>query len=104
MPVKKFSIIIPFILFIVFAAPVKSMASIKAPIADSAGNARILSAIVGRVTEIQNMDKTNLDVTEKKALKKELAAMKHKAEGLDKRIYLSVGAIVLIIILVLLIL
>ncbi len=104
MTVKNFFKITSVILFIAFAAPVKSMASMKASISDSAGNARILSVIVSRVTEIQKMDKANLGITEKKELKKELMAMKHKAEGLDKRIYLSVGAIILIILLLILIL
>lgn len=104
MTVKNFFKITSVILFIAFSVPVKSMASIKAPVSDSADNARILSVIVNRVSEIQDIDKTNLGVTEKKALKKELAAMKQKAQGLDKRIYLSVGAIILIILLLILIL
>lgn len=104
MTIKKFFQIAPFILFIAFAVPVQSRAAIKAPITDSIADARVLSEIVSRVTEIQNMDKTNLNFSEKKALRKELTAMKQKADGLNSRVYLSVGAIIIIILLLILIL
>ena len=92
-------------LFMAFAIPMQSSASIKSttPI-DSTTNAQMLSTILNRVTEIQNMDKTNLTISEKRELKKELKEMKAKAEGLDKRIYLSVGAVIIIILLLILIL
>ena len=106
MTVKKlFKIFSLFLILIAAAIPVKSFAAINLkPLSDSTANARMLSDIVNRVTEIQRMDKANLSITEKRQLKKELKEMKQKAEGLDKRIYLSVGAIILIILLVLLIL
>ena len=104
MTIKKFFQIASFILFIAFAVPMQSNAATKAPIRDSIADARVLSEIVSRVTEIQNMDKTNLSVSEKKALKKELNAMKQKADGLNSRVYLSVGAIIIIILLLILIL
>jgi hypothetical protein len=75
-----------------------------APVSDSAQDAKVFSRIVLRVTEIQNMDKTNLTSTERKALKKELREMKETAGGLDQRVYLSVGAIIIIILLLILIL
>jgi hypothetical protein len=50
------------------------------------------------------MDKSNLSMAEKKSLKKELTAMKQKADGLDRRVYLSVGAIIIIILSLILIL
>lgn len=69
------------------------------PLSDSTANARMLSDIVNRVTEIQNMDKPNLSLTEKKELKKELKDMKHKTNSLDSCVYLSVGAIIIILLL-----
>ena len=71
---------------------------------DSTKDAEIAANIVKRVTEIDNMDKTNLSPSEKKALKKELRDMKNQADGLDKRVYLSIGAIIIIILLLILIL
>jgi len=104
MTIKKFFQIAPFIFFIAFAMPFQSNAADNVPVTDSTADARIVSEIVSRVTEIQNMDKTNLSASEKKVLKNELKAMKHRAEGLNSRVYLSVGAIIIIILLLILIL
>jgi hypothetical protein len=104
MTIKKFFQIAPFVFFIAFAMPFQSNAATNLPVTDSTADARIVSEIVSRVTEIQNMDKTNLSASEKKVLKNELNAMKHKAEGLNSRVYLSVGAIIIIILLLILIL
>lgn len=71
---------------------------------DSARDAAIAANIITRVNEIDNMDKTNLSVSERKALKSELKDLKKQAEGLDRRVYLSVGAIIIIILLLILIL
>ena len=105
MTIKKLFKIAPFLFLIAFGFPVKSTAAINTkPNTDSTENARMLSNIVSRVTEIQNMDKSNLTTVEKKALKKELKEMKQKADGLDRRVYLSIGAIIIIILLLILIL
>lgn len=71
---------------------------------DSAKDAAVYSHIVSRVNEIQNMDKTTLTDNNKAELRKELRQMKKQAAGLDKRVYLSVGAIIIIILLLILIL
>jgi hypothetical protein len=104
MTIKNLFQIAAVTLFISFAVPQQSMAYSKTPVTDSTADARVLSEIVNRVTEIQNMDKTNLSMTERKALKKELYAMKQKADALNQRVYLSVGAIIIIILLLILIL
>jgi hypothetical protein len=105
MSIKKFLKIVPFLIFTAFIVPVKSSAAINIkPLSDSTENAILLRDIVNRVTEIQSMDKTNLDASEKRELKKELTGLKQKADGLDKRVYLSVGAIIIIILLLILIL
>ena len=72
--------------------------------ADSAKDAALYSHIVTRVNEIKSMDKTALSENNKAELKKELRQMKKQAGGLDKRVYLSVGAIIIIILLLILIL
>lgn len=71
---------------------------------DSAKDAAIYSHIVSRVNEIQSMDKTNLSDNSRSELRKELKQMKKQAGGLDKRVYLSIGAIIIIILLLILIL
>jgi hypothetical protein len=76
----------------------------NAAVSDSTADVATLNTIVTRVNEIQNMDKSNLSTTEKKALKKELKLMKHQAEGLGRGVYLSVGALIIIILLLILIL
>ena len=60
--------------------------------------------LVNRVEEIRAMDKSNLNRTEKRALRKELKEMKEQARALNQGIYLSVGAIIIIILLLILIL
>ena len=50
------------------------------------------------------MDKSTLTNAERKALRKELKEMKATAEGMKGGIYLSVGAIIIIILVLILIL
>ncbi len=71
---------------------------------DSAKDVAIYSHIITRVNEIQSMDKTTLTDNKKAELRKELKQMKKQAGGLDKRVYLSIGAIIIIILLLILIL
>ena len=71
---------------------------------DSAKDAALYSHIVTRVNEIQSMDKTTMSDNSKSELRKELKQMKKQAGGLDKRVYLSIGAIIIIILLLILIL
>lgn len=77
-----------------------SVVTTKTPEAPAATLARITS----RVAEIEKMDKTSLTNAEKKALRKELKEMHKAADGLDKKLYISVGAIIIAILLLLLIL
>jgi hypothetical protein len=62
-------------------------------------------ALLVRLFEIKNMDKTTLTNSDKKALRKELRGMKKEmkaAGGLDSKVYISVGAIIIIILLIIL--
>ena len=62
-------------------------------------------ALLVRLFEIKNMNKSTLTSSDKKELGKELRQMKKEmksSEGLDKKVYLSVGAIIIIILLILL--
>jgi len=58
-----------------------------------------------RVKEIKELDKSDLNKQERKALKKELREMNKEAKALGQGgVYLSVGAIIIIILLLILIL
>ncbi len=62
-------------------------------------------AMLVRLFEIKNMDKTTLTNSDKKALRKELRSMKKEmnaSSGLDSKVYISVGAIIIIILLIIL--
>lgn len=61
-------------------------------------------ALLMRLFEIKNMDKETLSSSEKKALRKELRSMKKEmkaSSGLDSKVYISVGAIIIILLLIL---
>jgi hypothetical protein len=54
-----------------------------------------------RLNEIQDMDKSELTAAEKKALRKEVKAIKKIADG---GVYISVGAIIIILLLLIILL
>ncbi len=61
--------------------------------------------LIIRLFEIKNMDKATLTSSEKKALRKELRGMKKEmnaSSGLDSKVYISIGAIIIIILLIIL--
>lgn len=58
-----------------------------------------------RVNEIKAMDKSQLNKTEKKELKSELKYLKHEAQAMGAGgVYLSIGAIIIVILVLILIL
>ncbi|UEG51217.1 hypothetical protein LK994_06990 [Ferruginibacter lapsinanis] len=92
---------------IALAIPVTSNAmhnsNVSTPLSDSAADVKLAAHIIQRVTEIQNMDKTNLTTAERKSLKKELKEMQAQASS-NQGVYLSIGAIVIILLILILIL
>lgn len=52
-----------------------------------------------RLNEIDAMDKSNLKPTEKRNLRTEVRSIKQKLDGVGGGVYISVGAIILIVIL-----
>jgi hypothetical protein len=52
-----------------------------------------------RLNEINSMDKTNMKSAEKKSLRKEVKSINHKMHEIGGGVYLSAGAIILIVIL-----
>jgi len=63
-----------------------------------------LEEINARVNEIKEMNKSSLSHSERKALKKELRDMNKEAKVVSGGVYLSVGAIIIIILVLILIL
>jgi len=61
-----------------------------------------VSRLTKRVEEIRDMDKSNLTVTEKRELRKELRTTKENVRKDGGYIYVSSGTVILIIILVIL--
>lgn len=57
-----------------------------------------------RLNEINAMDKSNLKSAEKKNLRKEVKSINHKMRDIGGGVYLSVGAIILILILLIVLL
>lgn len=75
--------------------------AVSAPASDSA----IANRLTARVNEIKAMDKTVLNHSEKRVLRKELRSLKSQLKDIGGRgVYLSVGAIIIIILLLILIL
>lgn len=70
----------------------------------SAAEAIAGNALLNRLGEIQAMDKSNLNFSEKKSLRKEVRTIRQQLSEIGGGVYLSVGAIILIIILVIILL
>ncbi len=60
--------------------------------------------ITRRVEEIKSMDRSELNRDERKALRSELQEMKKEAKAMNGGVYLSVGAIIIILLVLILIL
>ena len=61
-----------------------------------------ISRLTNRVEEIRDMDKTNMTVKEKRALKKELKDINENVRRSGSVVYIGTGTLILIIILVIL--
>jgi len=60
--------------------------------------------LLGRLNEINTMDKSNLNSLEKKNLRKEVRTIRHELKESSGGVYLSVGAIIIIILLLIILL
>lgn len=59
-------------------------------------------SMIERLKEIKKMDKSNLNRLEKKELRKEVKYIKSSLQAAGKGVYLSVGAIIIIVLLLIL--
>lgn len=75
----------------------------KAIVAQKPAESEEVQAMIDRIHEIQNMDLSTLTVAERKELRKEARAIKQELKAVQG-IYLSIGAILIIILLLILLL
>ena len=71
-------------------------------ITDNKLSAAEVTTLTARVDEIRNMDKSNMTVTEKRELRKELKGIKENVRRDGGVIYIGGGTILLIVILIIL--
>jgi hypothetical protein len=62
------------------------------------------NTLLARLKEIKDMDRSGMSSVEKKALRKELRSMRHEIRSSHNGIYLSVGAVIIIVLLLILLL
>lgn len=60
------------------------------------------SALLLRLDEIKDMDKTKLEATDKKALRKEVRSIKRELKDISGGVYISAGALIVVLILLIL--
>ena len=84
-------------------APINAMGNNKTPV-ESTMTAAELRVLIDRVEEIKEMDKSSLTKAEKKELRNELRETKKELKNNGRGIYLSVGALLVVIILLVLLL
>jgi hypothetical protein len=88
--------------------PLQSNAATKAApsslVAASPAEATEAKTLLLRLNEIKTMDKTKLNSSEKKNLRKEVRSIKTQLKAVGGGVYLSVGALLIVILLLLLLL
>ncbi len=88
-------------------SPMQLQAAESDPVTVSTGNPEDdekAKALLARLDEIKNMDKSNLSRAEKKELRKEVREIKSQLRATGNGVYLSIGAIIIIILLLILLL
>lgn len=63
-----------------------------------------VKVLLNRLDEIKAMDKSSLNSTEKKELRKEVRVIKEELKSSGNGVYLSVGAIIIVVLLLILLL
>ena len=83
-----------------------SIPAISAPMlpTEPSNSEAAAQALITRLHEIKDMDKSNLSKTEKKELRNEVKNIKKELKANSRGIYLSVGAIIIIVLLLILLL
>jgi len=84
------------LIFLAIAIPGRSFAPVAGESSNAASEAQRL---INRLEEIKAMDKTNMPRNQKRALRAEVKATQKKLKDSGGGIYLSAGAVILIIVL-----
>ncbi len=104
---KKSSLMVVAVLFLLAFSPLQSKAENALPANPTPTEATTESVraqqLLNRLNEISEMDISAMSRTEKKELRKEVRAIKKDLKQLDGGIYISVGALIIIILLLILI-
>jgi len=105
---KKFVFCLMAVILSVTFLPLQSNASTSEPASslvepksEESAEVKLLEL---RLTEIKAMDRSELNASEKKALKKEVKSIKHNLKEMGDGVYLSVGALILLAILLIVLL
>lgn len=104
---KKLLRVIPVAILLAIAAPAYSAYLLPAaidPVHAPATEDPAARQMLERLREIRQMDKTELTRSEKKELRKEVKDIKKEMEAIKGGVYLSVGAIIIVILLLILLL
>jgi len=104
---KKFPLYLMMMVFSLSIFPQTSFASEKNAPAKTAKTAEIpaeVKVMLNRLEEMKAMDKSEMKASEKKELRKEVRTIKAQLKASNNGVYLSVGAIIIVILLLILIL
>jgi len=92
-----------FVVFVLFLAAPAAANVVSDSSVRSETDVRI-KQLTQRLTEVKDIDKSTLSAEEKKALRKEKKELKKELKGISGGVYLSVGALILILILLIILL
>ncbi|MEP6712716.1 MAG: hypothetical protein ABJA37_09885, partial [Ferruginibacter sp.] len=81
------------------AAEIPVTPAIEKPITDAH-----IEKLMSRLAEIREMDKSNLSSSERRELRKEVKSMKAEVRANRKGVYLSIGAAIIIVLLLIILL
>jgi hypothetical protein len=104
---KKQTLLTMIFLCSLFITPVNLVAKTIEPITTSSNPKEVPASVkilLNRLEEIKKMDKSNLNSSEKKELRKEVRTIKKTLKSTGNGVYLSIGAIIIIILLLILLL
>lgn len=91
------------LLFASVVLPIKAETANNRPAMTHSDSLRS-NAIAERLIEIKELDKSNLNSSEKKALRKEVREMKKEDRANGGGVYISVGSIIIILLLLIILL
>ncbi|HWB27723.1 MAG TPA: hypothetical protein VG738_19750 [Chitinophagaceae bacterium] len=101
---KKHFILMVFAVMLSLVCVTRSYATDVVTDNNSTSNELRVQEMKSRLEEIKNMDKSNLTREERKELRREVKGMRKEAKTMSGGVYLSVGAIIIIILVLILIL